>query len=77
MAANDATAAAVISGLLVAPARGQIILNYAEKGEPPEAGLELLQEEPHDIIKFKDSAGGGWVKVRLLPFPNRDPVYSG
>ncbi len=53
------------------PASAQLIINYAEKGVPPEAGLELLQEEPHDIIFFKASAGGGWVKVRLLPFPGR------
>ncbi len=47
------------------------LLNYAETGEPPESGLELLQEEPHDLIFFEDSAGGGWVKARKLPFPGR------
>jgi hypothetical protein len=53
------------------PVSAQLIINYAEKGAPPEAGLELLQEEAHDIIFFKASAGGGWVKARLLPFPGR------
>ncbi len=58
--------------LLVTPkATAQIIINYAEKGSPPPAGLELLQEEPHDIILFKEAAGGGWIKVHLLPFPGR------
>lgn len=48
------------------------IINFAEKGVPPEdVGLELLQEEPHDIILFNESAGGGWVKTRLLELPGR------
>ncbi|WP_404305854.1 ABC transporter substrate-binding protein [Neorhodopirellula lusitana] len=42
------------------------IINYAEKGRPEDPGLELLQEDPHDIIQFNQEAGGGWVKVRLL-----------
>ena len=54
-------------------ASAQIIINYAESGQPPEAGLELLQEDEHDIIFFKQGAGGGWVKVHPLPFPNRKP----
>lgn len=57
--------------LLIPKASAQIIMNYAEQGLPPEAGLELLQEQEHDIIFFKQSAGGGWVKVHLLPFPQR------
>lgn len=61
----------VFGCLLAPPATAQIIINYAEKGLPPDAGLELLQEEPHDIVFFKESAGSGWVKVHLLPFPNR------
>lgn len=50
----------------VAPVAQCEIINFAEKGQPPESGLELLQEEPHDIISIKQSEGGGWVKTRLL-----------
>ena len=67
----------VLAGLLCMSmsisARAQIIINYAESGSPPEAGLELLQEEPHDLIFFKQSAGGGWVKAHLISFPGRTP----
>ncbi|WP_146518119.1 ABC transporter substrate-binding protein [Stieleria varia] len=42
-------------------------ITYAQTGSPPEMGLELLQEEPHDIIYFTEKAKGGWVKARLLP----------
>ena len=42
-------------------------LNYADTGTPPTPGLELLQEEPHDIIYFTEKSGKGWAKVRLLP----------
>lgn len=55
---------------LTTPVNAEII-NYAEKGRPEDPGLELLQEEPHDIILFKESAGGGWVKTRLLDLPGR------
>lgn len=48
------------------------ILNYAEVGRPEDPGLELLQEDPHDLIFFKASAGGGWVKARLLELPGRE-----
>lgn len=48
------------------PASAQF-LNYAQEGEPEDPGLGLLQEEPHDIIYFSESAGGGWVKARVLP----------
>jgi len=51
-------------------ARGEII-NFAARGVPPEPGLELLQEDPHDLIIVKESAGGGWVKTRLLDLPGR------
>ncbi|TWU17094.1 Extracellular solute-binding protein [Novipirellula galeiformis] len=47
------------------------IVNYAESGVPDRVGLELLQEEPHDLIYMTEEAGGGWVKVRLLEFPGR------
>lgn len=63
----------VLTCLLALPASiaGAQIINYAEKGRPEAPGLELLQEEPHDIIIFKESAGGGWVKTRLLDLPGR------
>tara|TARA_R110002049_G_scaffold2750_10_gene22438 strand:- start:77253 stop:79556 length:2304 start_codon:yes stop_codon:yes gene_type:complete len=47
------------------------IINYAQSGNPAQSGLELLQEEPHDIIYFTEKAGGGWVKVHLLDLPGR------
>ncbi len=57
--------------LLPAPAWAEII-NYGEIGRPEAPGLELLQEDPHDLIFFKEAAGGGWVKARLLDLPNRE-----
>ncbi len=47
--------------------------NYAQSGTPPERGLGLLQEEPHDLVFFTEKAGGGWAKVTLLDFPGRTP----
>ncbi|MFG0263115.1 MAG: ABC transporter substrate-binding protein [Novipirellula sp. JB048] len=47
------------------------IVNFAQSGVPDRVGLELLQEEPHDLIYFTEAAGGGWVKVHLLDFPGR------
>ncbi len=47
------------------------ILNYAETGKPADPGLELLQEEPHDLLFLSEASGGGWAKVRLLEFPGR------
>ena len=47
--------------------------NYASSGRPPDPGLELLQQEPHDLIYFKQESGGGWVKTVLLDFPGRTP----
>ncbi|WP_419189617.1 ABC transporter substrate-binding protein [Stieleria marina] len=46
-------------------------INYAESGQPDPVGLELLQEEPHDILFFTEKSGGGWAKVRLLELPGR------
>ena len=46
-------------------------LNYAEAGKPEDPGLELLQQEPHDIIYFTEKAEGGWCKARLLAIPGR------
>ena len=48
------------------------LLNYAESGRPEAPGLELLQEEPHDLIYFTEKSGGGWVKTRLLDLPRRE-----
>ncbi|WP_246146482.1 ABC transporter substrate-binding protein [Rubripirellula lacrimiformis] len=48
-------------------------LDYAEQGTPPDPGLELLQEEPHDIIFFTEEAGGGWARTLPLDFPGRRP----
>jgi len=45
--------------------------NFAEEGEPAEEGIALLQAEPHDIVRFKPEAGGGWAKVQLLTLPGR------
>ncbi|TWT81231.1 Extracellular solute-binding protein [Planctomycetes bacterium CA13] len=44
------------------PTSAQIV-NYADSGRPERVGLELLQEEPHDIVYFTKESGGGWVKV--------------
>ncbi|MBB3208590.1 hypothetical protein FHS27_004419 [Rhodopirellula rubra] len=63
-------ALALCAWMPLSPAHAEII-NYAEKGRPEDPGLELLQEDPHDIILFKESAGGGWVKTRLLDLPGR------
>lgn len=52
------------------PAHGDV-RPYAETGKPDAPGLELLQEEPHDLVFFTTEAGGGWAKVRPLPFPGR------
>lgn len=45
--------------------------NFAQTGTPPDPGLALLQEEPHDLIFFTAKAGGGWTKVPILDFPGR------
>ena len=34
-------------------------LTYAQSGQPEDPGLELLQEEPHDLMFFTEEAGGG------------------
>ena len=48
-------------------------LNFAQTGDPPDVGLGLLQEEPHDLVFFTQGAGGGWAKVFPLSFPGRVP----
>ena len=63
-----------ISYLLVAQASPVVLgqeLNYAQSGKPDPPGLELLQQEPHDIIYLTEQSGGGWVKTRLLEIPGR------
>lgn len=50
----------------------QVTKNYSVEIEPEDEGIELLQSEPYDLIRFKASAGGGWVKVRPLDFPGRN-----
>ena len=49
------------------------LLSFAETGKPEDPGLELLQEESHDIVFFTEKSGGGWAKVQLLDFPGRKP----
>jgi len=56
--------------LFVRSAQAQIV-NYSDSGMPDPVGLELLQEEPHDMIYFTEEAGGGWVKTPLLDLPGR------
>ncbi len=66
-------AACFVLGFVNAPAAHAQLPNFADAGKPEAAGLELLQEEPHDIVFFAQAAGGGWAKVRLLDFPGRQP----
>jgi hypothetical protein len=52
------------------PAQG---LGYGRTKAPPDPGLELLQQEPHDLIFFSETSGGGWIKTVPLDFPGRTP----
>ena len=61
----------LIFSLTSADLFGQTVLNYAQSGKPESPGLELLQQEPHDIIYLTEKSGGGWVKTRLLNVPGR------
>lgn len=45
--------------------------DYGLTDQPLEEGLALLQVEPYDVIYFSEESGGGWVKVKPLPFPGR------
>ncbi len=47
---------------MAAPRASAQLENFAQEGEPPQAGIELLQSDPHDIIRFTEKAGGGWPK---------------
>lgn len=69
------SAMAIVAIFHASPASAQR-LDYAQEGLPPAPGLELLQEEPHDIIYFTEAAGGGWARVLLLDFPGRRPPSS-
>ena len=60
----------VMLGLGCPVAEAQV-LNYSKSGQPDSPGLELLQEEPHDIIYLTEDSGGGWVKARILELPGR------
>lgn len=46
--------------------------NYALSDKPEDPGLELLQQEPHDLLFFNAESGGGWVKTVPLDFPGRN-----
>lgn len=37
----------------------------------PSDGIELLQQHPYDLIVLRELAGGGEVRVELLPLPGR------
>ena len=45
--------------------------NFSLSATPPDPGLELLQQEPHDLIFFTADSGGGWVKAVPLDIPGR------
>ena len=63
--------AAVLVAALSAPPIQAQQLNYSTEGVPEDPGLELLQDEAHDIIFFTEKSGKGWAKVQLLPLPGR------
>lgn len=60
----------MLGGLAPLAAQAQSA-NYATSGTPADEGLLMLQVEPYDLIYFTPASGGGWAKVRLLPFPGR------
>ena len=64
----------LVIGLTVLPCARPVnaqLINFAQQGEPGDPGLELLQEEPHDLLFLTEKAGGGWAKVLLLQLPGR------
>ncbi|MEM6688358.1 MAG: ABC transporter substrate-binding protein [Planctomycetota bacterium] len=65
--------AALLTTILFLPSKTQAQpgINYNLTGRPPDPGLKLLQDEPHDLVFFTEKSGGGWAKVYLLPFPGR------
>lgn len=44
------------------------IQSYSRQGKPPELGLDLLRQDPYDLIFFTPQSGGGWAMVTPLPF---------
>ncbi|MEM0927320.1 MAG: peptide ABC transporter substrate-binding protein, partial [Planctomycetota bacterium] len=64
------------AALFPSAAYGQL-LTYADSGSPEDPGLGLLQEDPHDILTFKQKAGGGWAKARLLPSRELPNSFAG
>jgi hypothetical protein len=64
-------AIAMLATILGRPVFGQVTKNYSVEMQPESEGIELLQAEPYDLVRFKQSAGGGWVKTRPLDFPGR------
>jgi hypothetical protein len=62
---------AMICTLMAADGARAQMPNYAESGEPGDPGIELLQEEPHDLLYLTEASGGGWAKLRLLNLPGR------
>lgn len=63
---------------LATVAQAQVTPNYAIDQEPEKEGIEILQSEPYDLVRFTRDAGGGWAKVERFPFrsmPN-DPRGS-
>lgn len=71
-ARSSAFAVALLTWLLATGTTAAQTVNYAPSGSPPPVGMELLQEEPHDLIFFTEGSGGGWVKARLLELPGRE-----
>lgn len=62
----------LVGSLLDSPsAMAQITANYGVEGEPEKEGIELLQREPYDLIRFTEKSGGGWAKVVPIDFPGR------
>lgn len=65
----------VAGGMLPSTVQAQVTPNFGVDYEPEEEGIELLQSEPYDLVRFKKSAGGGWAKVLPLQLPgNRMPA---
>jgi len=48
-------------------------MTFSRSKKPQDPGLELLQQEPHDLLFFSEKSGGGWVMTVPLDFPGRKP----
>ncbi len=64
-------AASLLSFCVLLPNADAQRPNYAESGRPEDPGIELLQEEPHDLLYLTEASGGGWAKLPLLNLPGR------